>query len=89
MRIAKIRRVGNSNVVSVPRELEKLGFKDGEEVLFLPLRNGEVRLLSSSRLQEYADNLALDIATRNKPALDLLAAYDRDEVDASLSQSEV
>jgi len=34
----KVRRVGNSNVITVPRELERYGLVVGANVAFVPLR---------------------------------------------------
>src|SRR5439155_15569608 len=45
MRILKVRRVGNSNVVSTPREYEAKGFTPGSSVLLDELPDGELRLL--------------------------------------------
>jgi len=33
MKVVKVRRVGNSNVVSIPRELESRGYAPGTSVL--------------------------------------------------------
>ena len=33
MKVVKVRRVGNSNVVSIPRELEARGYAPGTSVL--------------------------------------------------------
>ncbi len=44
MVVVKVRRVGNSNVVSLPRELEKCGFTPGTPVVIDELPGGEVIL---------------------------------------------
>ena len=45
MRIVKVRRVGNSNVVSIPREYESKGYAPGSSVLLDELPDGGLRLL--------------------------------------------
>lgn len=48
MKIAKVRRVGNSNLVSIPRELEAHGYAPGTSMLVEELDGDEHR---SRRLQ--------------------------------------
>ena len=50
MKIVKVRRVGNSNVVSIPRELESHGYTPGTSVLVEELR-GELRMLPTEQLR--------------------------------------
>lgn len=78
MRTVKVRRVGNSNVVSLPRGLEHLGFAEGAAVAVVPMRTGEVLLIPAERINEYIDELGKRIVEENRDALDALAAYDRD-----------
>src|SRR5919204_1836545 len=52
MRILKVRRVGNSNVVSIPREYEAKGYAPGSSVLLDELPDGELRLLPTDRVRE-------------------------------------
>jgi antitoxin component of MazEF toxin-antitoxin module len=42
MMMVKVRRVGNSNVISLPRELEDRGFIPGTMVLMDVLPTGEL-----------------------------------------------
>lgn len=81
MNTVKVRRVGNSNVVSLPRDLEKLGFVEGAAVAVVPLRTGQVMLVPSEQLDAFIDEIGQQVLERNRGALDKLAAYDRGEVD--------
>jgi antitoxin component of MazEF toxin-antitoxin module len=73
MRTVRVRRVGNSNVITIPRELEELGYVEGATVLVEGLPNGDLRVVPEARLR-----LAINRAvSRNRKALDLLAEYDR------------
>jgi antitoxin component of MazEF toxin-antitoxin module len=44
MQTVKIRRVGNSNVISLPRWLEPQGYTEGAAVAVVPLRSGRILL---------------------------------------------
>jgi antitoxin component of MazEF toxin-antitoxin module len=50
MRMVKVRRVGNSNVVSIPREYEASGYTPGTSVLVEELPGGELRLLPTEKV---------------------------------------
>lgn len=77
MKTMKVRRVGNSNVVSLPRELEDLGFTEGAEVVVVPTHSGEVMLLPAARVDIYLDRLAERVVEENREALAILDAHDR------------
>ena len=51
VKIVKIRRVGNSNVISLPRELEQRGYSPGTAVLVQELPDGELRVVPAERLR--------------------------------------
>ncbi len=85
MNTVKIRRVGNSNVVSLPRGLEKLGFVEGAAVAVVPLRTGHVMLVPSAQLDAFIDEVGQQVLERNRDALDKLAAYDRGEMDIAVT----
>jgi antitoxin component of MazEF toxin-antitoxin module len=69
MRTVKVRRVGNSNVVSLPRELESLGFAAGAAVAVVPTRTGEIVLIPAERLDGYVEDLSRHIVDENRSAL--------------------
>ncbi len=48
MKIVKVRRVGNSNVVSIPREFEASGYTPGSSVLVEELPGGGLRILPTA-----------------------------------------
>jgi hypothetical protein len=50
MKVVKIRRVGNSNVISIPREFEAQGYTPGSSVLVEELPDGELRIMSTESL---------------------------------------
>lgn len=51
MHIMKIRRVGNSNVVSLPHALEQLGYTAGTTVLVDVLPDGALRIVPTDRVR--------------------------------------
>ena len=79
MNTVKIRRAGNSNAITLPRELEELGYVEGAEVMIRPLPNGALMVMPAAQVEAYIDALIAQVVTDNRDALDLLAAYDRGE----------
>ena len=83
MKIVKVRRVGNSNVVSIPREFEASGYTPGTEVLVEELADGELRILPANRVRERVRQIADRVVREHPEAMDVLATYDPDADDAS------
>ena len=77
MKINRVRRVGNSKVLSLPRELEKVGFVDGAQVVIQQLPSGEVRLLPADQLRVMVREYGRRVVAENRRALDILADHDR------------
>ena len=75
----KVRRVGNSNVITVPRELERYGLVEGMTVAFVPLRTGEILIVSADRMEDYIQQVGEQIIGRRRSALEKLAAHDQSE----------
>ncbi len=73
----RVRKVGNSRVVSLPRELERLGFSEGTQVVIQELPSGEVRLVPAARLRAMVRAYGRRVVEENRKALDLLAEHDR------------
>ncbi len=73
----KVRRVGNSTVVTVPREMERHGLVEGTVVVFVPLESGAVLIVPTDRMDEYMQEVAARVVARNRGALEKLAEYDR------------
>jgi antitoxin component of MazEF toxin-antitoxin module len=72
----KVRRVGNSNVVTLPRELERYGFTDGTAVAFVPMPDGGVLMVPEGLHESYMQELGAQIVQRRRRALDKLAKHD-------------
>ncbi len=79
MRIVKVRRVGNSNVVSIPREFEASGYVPGSSVLVEELPGGELRIVPTDRLRERVREIATRVVDEHSEAMDILANYDPDD----------
>ena len=77
VKVNRIRRVGNSKVVSLPRELERVGFVDGAQVVIQELPSGEVRLLPVDRMRVMVREYGQRVVAENRTALDILADHDR------------
>jgi antitoxin component of MazEF toxin-antitoxin module len=78
MRIVKIRRVGNSNVVSIPREFEAHGFAPGTSVLVEELPGGELRIVPTERLRKQIRGIGQRLVNERAEALQILAEHDPD-----------
>jgi antitoxin component of MazEF toxin-antitoxin module len=78
MKIVKVRRVGNSNVVSIPRELEASGYQPGTSVLVEELDDGELRIVPTERLRERIRTVGKRVVAEHPEALRILAEHDPD-----------
>lgn len=75
MRIVKIRRVGNSNVVSIPREFEAQGFTPGTSVLMEETADGELRILPTEKVREQIRQVGRRLVDEHREALRILAEH--------------
>jgi len=78
VKVVKIRRVGNSNVVSIPRELEKSGYTPGTSVLVEELADGELRIIPTDRVRERIREVGRRVVAEHPEALEILANHDPD-----------
>jgi antitoxin component of MazEF toxin-antitoxin module len=78
MKIVKVRRVGNSNVVSLPRELEASGYVPGTSVLVEELADGELRILPTEMVRTRVRQIAGRAVSDRAEALEILAKEDAD-----------
>jgi antitoxin component of MazEF toxin-antitoxin module len=77
VKLVKIRRVGNSNVISIPHEHEELGFVPGVPVLVTPLPSGELRVLPASRVRQLIREYGRRVIGEDQRALQILEDHDR------------
>jgi antitoxin component of MazEF toxin-antitoxin module len=77
MQTMKIRRTGNSNAVSLPKELEELGYVPGAEVMIIALPSGELRILRQDHVRELVRQAGRQVIEEDQEALRILEAYDR------------
>lgn len=78
MKIVKVRRVGNSNVVSIPRELEAHGYAPGTSVLVEELDGGELRIIPTEQLRERIRSVGKRVVAEHPEALKILAEQEPD-----------
>jgi antitoxin component of MazEF toxin-antitoxin module len=79
MKIVKVRRVGNSNVVSIPREFEASGYTPGSSVLVEELADGELRILPTERVRERVREIANRVVSEHPEAMEILANHNPDD----------
>lgn len=77
MKIVKIRRVGNSNVVTLPRDLESRGFGPETDVAVEETGNGELRIIPTTHIRELIREAGREVVAENREALDILAEHDK------------
>jgi antitoxin component of MazEF toxin-antitoxin module len=78
MKFVKVRRVGNSNVVSIPRELEARGYAPGTSVLVEELDSGELRIMPTKQVRERIRGIGRRVVAEHSEALRILAEHDPD-----------
>lgn len=78
MKVVKVRRVGNSNVVSIPRELEARGYAPGTSVLVEELDSGELRIMPTEQVRERIRGIGRRVVAEHSEALRILAEHDPD-----------
>jgi antitoxin component of MazEF toxin-antitoxin module len=78
MKVVKIRRVGNSNVISIPREFEARGYAPGASVLVEELPGGELRIMSTDKVREHIRDVGQRVVADHAEALQILADHDPD-----------
>lgn len=75
MKVVKVRRVGNSNVISIPREFEARGYAPGASVLVEEL-DGELRIISTDQVHDRIRNIGKRLVGEHQEALQILADHD-------------
>jgi antitoxin component of MazEF toxin-antitoxin module len=78
MKVVKVRRVGNSNVISIPREFEAQGYAPGSSVLVEELPGGELRIMSTEKVRERIHEIGERVVAEHGEALQILADHDPD-----------
>ena len=78
MKVVKVRRVGNSNVVSLPKELEASGFVPGSSVLIEETAEGELRVVRADQVRERVGEVSRRLVSERAEALRILAEHDPD-----------
>ena len=77
IKILKIRRVGNSNMIAIPRDLEAAGYAPGTAVLVERLSDGTLHLLPVTSIRERIRAIGRQVVEENREALEILAEHDR------------
>lgn len=77
MKLVKIRRVGNSNVVSIPHQHEDLGFKPDAQVIVTALPSGELRVLPVANVRKMIREYGRRVIAEDRRALQILDDFDQ------------
>ncbi|MCC7105350.1 MAG: hypothetical protein IT307_09430 [Chloroflexi bacterium] len=76
MQIVKVRRVGNSNVLSLPREFVRGGYEAGQPVIIEQLETGELLIRPVPDHRETVLETMRAMAAKHRGVLDMLTAHD-------------
>jgi antitoxin component of MazEF toxin-antitoxin module len=76
MKVVKVRRVGNSNVISIPKEFEAQGYAVGSSVLVEELPGGDLRIMSTEKVRERIHDIGGRVVAEHDEALQILADHD-------------
>lgn len=76
MALVKVRRVGNSNVITLPAGLGGNGFEPGATVLVEADEDGTLRVIPVPDVDAHVRELARGAIQRRRRALELLEAHD-------------
>lgn len=79
-----MRRVGNSNVVSIPKAFALAGYAAGTEVLLEQLDDGSLRIVRVNDVRQLIRNVGRMVVAEDAEALALLAAHDRGAAPAAV-----
>ena len=78
MKVRRVRRVGDSNMVALPKELEALGYTPGTDVLIEELPDGSLDLLKTDDLRRRIRDAGARVVDEDREALEILARHDHD-----------
>lgn len=79
MKVHRVRRIGDSNMVALPKELEASGYAPGTEVLIEELPDGTLHLVKTDELRRRIRDIGQRVVADDRAALDILAAHDQGE----------
>lgn len=79
MHTVTIHRVGDSNVLDLPAELEDAGYTEGTSVVLEQRAGGELVLMPEGAGRESIRAIGRRVVEEHREALDLLEAHDRGE----------
>jgi antitoxin component of MazEF toxin-antitoxin module len=77
MAVVKVRRVGNSNVITLPASLEGRGFEPGTSVLIDAEDDGTLRVTPVPDLDAHVRAVARTTIKRRRRSLEIIEAHDR------------
>jgi antitoxin component of MazEF toxin-antitoxin module len=77
MEVVTVRRVGNSNVITLPHSLEASGYRPGVRVVVDSLPTGEIVIRPVESVRARLREIGREVIRENQGALDALEAYDQ------------
>ena len=78
----RVRHVGNSNVITLPKETEKLGYRDGVSVVVEELQNGQLLVTPGDMIRQRIRDVARAVVREDRRALRILEEHDRGKSSA-------
>ena len=77
MKLVKVRRVGNSNVMTLPHGIERLGYLPDSQVLVEELPSGQLLVTPADRIRARVRRVGRKVVAEDREALRILEAHDR------------
>ena len=75
MDIVKVRRVGNSNVITVPKDLESKGFETDSKVVIEELESGQLLVTPAARMRQRVRAIGREVIAEDGDALEILRVH--------------
>ncbi|HYS01280.1 MAG TPA: hypothetical protein VET82_02890 [Candidatus Eisenbacteria bacterium] len=75
--MVKVRRVGNSSVMTLPRGLERLGYTPDSQVLVEELPSGQLLVTPAEKIRTRIRKIGRRVVAEDREALRILEAHDR------------
>ena len=75
MDVVKVRRVGNSNVITVPKDLESKGFSTDSQVVIEELESGQLLITPAALMRQRVRAIGREVIAEDAEALEILRVH--------------
>ena len=75
MDVVKVRRVGNSNVITVPKDLQSKDFATGSQVVIEELESGQLLITPAALMRQRVGAIGREVIAEDAEALEILRVH--------------